>query len=393
VAPNLAVRAGRLFDGERARGPGTVLIEEGRIVDVDTTGAPVPDGASLIDLGEEACLLPGLIDAHVHLAFNASLDVLAALDNLDDGALLAHMREAAGRALRAGVTTVRDLGDRNYLAVTLADQLSRPGAVGPEVLAAGPPITTRGGHCHFLGGEADGRQALRAAVRQRAERGCQVVKVMASGGNITPGSLPHQSQYGPDDLHLIVDEAHRMGLPAAAHVHGAASIADALEAGFDTLEHVTFFTATGVEADQATMDQLVQRQVVVSATVGIIPGAPGPPPEVAIRIPMVGANMARLHRAGARIIPGTDAGLSPAKPHDVLPYGLEMLVERAGMTNAEALRAATALSALACGLGGRKGRLMRGADADLLAVNGDPLVDIAAVRDVRAVFRAGHRVR
>jgi imidazolonepropionase-like amidohydrolase len=388
----LAVRAGRLFDGERSIGPGTVLIGNGRIVDVDTTGATPPAWARVIDLGSDVFLLPGLIDAHVHLAFDASADVVAGIGAVDDAQLLRQMAQAARRALRAGITTVRDLGDRGFLALTLREQFNASNDLAPQIVASGPPITIRGGHCHFLGGVADGPQALRAAVRERAERGCEVVKVMVSGGQLTPGSAPHESQYALVDLCLIVAETHPLGLRAAAHVHYPGSVTDAVTAGFDTLEHVTFFTADGVAADAATMDAIVESGVVVSATVGEVTGMGELPPPIARRFGAMIENWARLHRGGARIVPGTDAGIAPMKPHDVLPYGLAALTGL-GMTNLEALRAATSVAADACGLTGRKGRLIPGADADLLAVTGDPLGDIRAIHDVIAVFRAGRRMR
>lgn len=385
----LAVRAGRLFDGERSLGPGTVLIGGGRIVDVDITGATPPVHAQMIDLGSDTFLLPGLIDAHVHLAFDASTDVVTRIGTADDEQLLTQMAHAAHRALRSGITTVRDLGDRGYLALTLREQL---GKLGPEIVASGPPVTIRNGHCHFLGGVADGPRELHAAVGERAERGCEVVKVMVSGGHLTPGSSPYESQYDLADLRLIVADAHRLGLQAAAHVHCPRSVADAVTAGFDTLEHVTFFTEDGVAADPATMDAIVESGTVVSATVGLVPGKGEPPPSVVRRLPAAIANFTELHRHGARIVPGTDAGIAPPKPHDVLPYGLAALTGL-GMTNLEVLRAATSVAADACRLTGRKGRLTPGSDADLLAVTGDPLGDIHAIHDVVAVFRAGRRTR
>lgn len=388
----LAVRAGQLFDGAQSSGPGTVLISGGRIVEVDTTGANPPAHAHVLDLGGDICLLPGLIDAHVHLAFDAGPNTVASIDVVDDRQLLARMAQAARQTLRAGITTVRDLGDRSFLALALREQFDKSGEPGPEIVASGPPITTHGGHCHFLGGGAEGPQELRAAVRERSERGCQVVKVMVSGGQLTSGSTPHESQYDLADLRLIVAEARGLGLSSAAHVHCPGSIADAVAAGFDTLEHVTFFTADGVSADPATMEAIIESGAVVSATVGQVPGAGEPPPYVARRLAAVCENWARLHRGGARLVPGTDAGLAPIKPHDVLPYGITALTEL-GMTNLEALRAATSVAADACGLTGRKGRLIPGADADLIAVTGNPLEDIHTIHHVTAVFRAGRLVR
>jgi imidazolonepropionase-like amidohydrolase len=385
-----ALQAGHMFDGERLLGPTTVLIEDGQIVVVDTRGAHPPDGATLVNFGAETCLLPGLIDAHVHLAFHAAADLVEPLAGADDDALLSHMRSAGAQALRAGVTTVRDLGDRGYLSLALREQ--SPAAALPHIVAAGPPITTKSGHCHFLGGEAEGEVALRAAVRERADRGCDVVKVMVSGGNITPGSQPHESQYDLGALRAVVDEAHRVGLPTAAHVHGANAVADAVEAGFDTLEHVTFMTPSGVDADPAILDRIASSRVVVSVTPGAVPGAFAPPPAIAQRLTAILDNHGHLWRAGATMIPGSDAGVSPGKPHDVLPYALEALVDGIGMTPEEALRASTSVAAAALGLGASKGRIAAGADADLLVVRGNPWVDIAAVRNVEAVYRAGVRV-
>jgi imidazolonepropionase-like amidohydrolase len=386
----VALQAGHAFDGERLLGPTIVLIEDGQIVYVDTSGTKPPEGATLVDFGAETCLLPGLVDAHVHLAFDASTDLVEPLSRADDDALLTHMHSAAAQALRAGVTTVRDLGDRGYLSLALRERGPVPAL--PHIVASGPPITTNGGHCHFLGGEAEGEAALRIAVRERAERGCDVVKVMVSGGNITPGSQPYESQYDLGALRAVVEEAHSIGLPAAAHVHGARAIADAVEAGFDTLEHVTFMTASGVDADPAILDRIAIGGVVVSVTPGAVPGAFAPPPAIAQRLAAILDNHGQMWRAGARMIPGSDAGVSPGKPHDVLPYALEALVDGIGMTPEEALRASTSVAADALALGASKGRLAAGADADVLVIHGNPLADIAAVRNVESVFRAGVRV-
>jgi imidazolonepropionase-like amidohydrolase len=387
----LILRAGQVFDGERPRGEAGVLIQDGKIVDLGTSRAQVPEGAEVVDFGPDACLLPGLIDAHVHLAFDASADVVASLAACDDSALSGRMQAAATRALRAGVTTVRDLGDRNYLSLELRRRV--PPAALPHIVAAGPPITTNGGHCYFMGGEAESEAALRAAVRERAARGCDVIKVMVSGGNLTAGSRPHESQYDLAALRALVDEAHHAGLPAAAHVHAAQAVADAVEAGFDTLEHVTFFTADSVDADPAVLDRIAASGIVISVTPGSIPGGAPPHPAIARRMAAIIANHGRMLRAGATMIPGTDAGVSPGKPHDVMPYALQALVEQIGMTPPQALRAATSVAASAIGLQATKGRIAAGTDADVLVIRGNPLADIRSVTHVQAVFRAGVRVR
>jgi imidazolonepropionase-like amidohydrolase len=335
--------------------------------------------------------MPGLIDCHVHLCLDAGPQPMANVATAADDAMLQQMTDAATTALHAGITTVRDLGDRDFLSLHLRDHLAHDGVPAPTIVAAGPPLTTHGGHLAVMGGEAEGAAELRTAIDERARRGCDVVKVMASGGATTIGSRPHDAQYGPADLRYVVEQAHARGLSTAAHVHAVTSIADALGAGFDSLEHVTFFTADGVACDQELVERIAGSQAYVSLTIGSVPDKGKPPPAVAQRMEQIHANAARLCQAGAKIVLGTDAGLSPGKPHNVLPYCLEALVGL-GVSAAPALHAVTAVAAGACGLAGRKGRLIGGADADLLVISGDPLADISAVHNVIAVYRDGRPV-
>ncbi|NUR25764.1 MAG: amidohydrolase family protein, partial [Catenulispora sp.] len=300
---------------------------------------------------------------------------------------------AARRAAAGGVTTVRDLGDRGYLALGLRDAAARDHSL-PTILAAGPPITTPGGHCHFLGGPAEGADGVRTAVRVHAERGVDVIKIMASGGNLTSGSAPQHSQFGPAELRAAQEQAHRLGLPIVAHAHGTQAIRDALAAGLDGLEHVSFMTSDGVDPVPGdVLDALARSAVTVGLTMGLkpLPGA-GPPPEIAKRMPALLANAQALHRAGASIILGTDAGVGPVKPHDAARWGVADLVAMIGMSPREALLTVTSRAAAALGLGDRKGRIAAGYDADILAVAGDPLTDPSALHAVRAVFVRGRRI-
>ncbi|WP_238013378.1 amidohydrolase family protein [Dactylosporangium sp. AC04546] len=389
----LAIRAGRLFDGVSAatvERP-VVIVEGARIIAVLAGGEP-PAQAELVDLGD-ATLLPGLVDSHVHLVFDASPDPVGALAGADDEAVLAMMRTAAERALSAGITTVRDLGDRGYLAVRLREETARTG--GPEILAAGPPITTGQGHCWFLGGAAaTGADGVREAVRERAERGVDVIKLMATGGELTPGSASHLAQFEVDELRAAVDEARRHGLPTTAHAHGAGGIADAVAAGVDMIEHGTFMTVDGAEADAAIVRDIADAGIPIGATIAQKP-RPGvtPPPRILKALPLIVAVFQQLRAAGIPLVCSSDAGIGPLKPIDSLPYGPAMMAKHLGMAPAEALRSVTSTAAQACRVGGRKGRVAPGYDADLLAVAGDPLADLAALTAVSAVFRGGVRVR
>jgi imidazolonepropionase-like amidohydrolase len=311
----VAIRAGALFDGLSAT-PLTeplVLLDGATIRAVDRAVEPPPD-ADVVDFGR-ATLLPGLVDTHVHLAFDASADPVASLADRDDDQALVAMAAAGRAALRGGVTTVRDLGDRTYLSLRLRGSLGPGGEAGlPTIVASGPPVTTPDGHCHFLGGGVeDEPDALRAAVRDRAERGVDVIKVMASGGTMTPGTRQEVAQFTPEALRAIVDEAHRLGLPVTAHAHGTGAIRNCLDAGVDGLEHVSFWSADGVDEPGELVGRIADSGVAFGATAGVYP-VPGfaPPPAIAMRMPHMLASTRRLYEAGARMVIGTDAGIAPS---------------------------------------------------------------------------------
>ena len=384
----LVLRAARLFDGNDCIEQATVVGEGGRITAVAQDGVGIPADADVVDFGD-ATLLPGLIDTHVHLGFDASLDPVGRLLADDDGALLLRMRLAAQQSLMAGVTTVRDLGDRSYLALALRDWFRGGDEIGPEILSSGPPITVTGGHCHFLGGQADNEEELRRGVRVRATRGVDVIKVMVTGGNMTAGIDPFTPQYTVAELAGVVDEAHRFHRAVTAHVHGVEGIARAVEAGVDGLEHCGFWVRDGVRADQSLIDRIAEREIWVCPTAGIAPGSPPPPPAVASRMPMIEDAVAQAHRSGVRLLAGTDAGVAPAKPHGGTANAVQHLVDKSGLRPIEALKAASSSAAEACGLAGQKGVLAPGADADILVVRGDALRDVSRLKDVLAVFRAG----
>jgi imidazolonepropionase-like amidohydrolase len=384
-----AIRAAWLFDGTTPNLlPNPTVVLDGDAIHSVGSAAPVPEGATVVEL-TGATLLPGLVDGHVHLAFDASEDPVSALASRDDAAAFAAMISFARAAARGGVTTVRDLGDRGYLALGVR-QAAATDPTLPHILAAGPPITTPGGHCHFLGEEAAGVEGVRAAVRAHAERGVDIIKIMASGGNLTPGSRPEQPQYGVAELRAAVDEAHRHDLPITAHAHATQAIVDGLAAGLDSFEHLTFMTADGVDPIPAeVLAALVRREVTVGMTFGIapVPGA-APPPGMLARMPALVANARQLFHAGVAMIAGTDAGIAPIKPPDVIRWTIPQF-QQLGMTAAQALTACTAGAATALGLGHRKGQLRPGYDADILAVDGDPLADPAALHAIRAVYVRG----
>lgn len=378
-----ALRAGQVFDGEEVVDEPVVVIEGDAIMAV---GSAPPDGVEVLDLGD-VTLLPGLVDTHQHLIFNGTGTLEEQVVGLSDADLEARARENATRALRAGITTIRDLGDRNYVTLSLRGDRRLP-----TILAAGPPITPEGGHCWFLGGCCTGADGLVAAVEERKRRGCDVVKIMVTGGALTPTYPMWVSQFTADEVETVVEAAHRAGLPVAAHCHGIDGIRHALAAHVDTIEHCTYFTENGKsEPDDDLIEAIAASGVTVSATLGRLPGMT-PPPAIAANYDTMVAAMGKLRRLGGTIAAGTDAGVGPPKPHDVLPHAVSDFAA-VGMKPQEMLATLTAGGADACGVGDRKGRLRAGYDADLLAVAGDALADPDALRNVEGVWRGGDRVR
>ncbi|WTQ62232.1 amidohydrolase family protein [Streptomyces sp. NBC_00158] len=362
---------------------GAVITASGPRAEVEALAGPearrlaFPDGT----------LLPGLVDAHVHLALDAGPDPVAALLAASDTELYAAMAARAEQLLATGVTTVRDLGDRGGLAVRLREEIAAGRLRGPRVLAAGTPLTAPGGHCWFFGGEVEGEDAIREAVRRNAASGADLIKVMATGGGITKGGPPTwQSQFTEPELRAVVEEARRAGLPVAAHAHGTDGIAAAVAAGVDTIEHCTWTARHGFDVREDLVAAMAARAIAV---------CPAASPDWEGFAERFGTHRAeemfrrigRMARSGVRLLPGTDAGV-PRAVFDGFVSSLEFF-EHIGMTPPEIIDAATAGAADALNLTHDTGRLTPGHRADLLVVDGDPLTDLNSLRTVRLVLAAG----
>lgn len=376
-----ALRAQRLFDGRRFVDEPVVSVEDGVVVGV---GSDVGTAVVVEDLGA-ITLLPGLVDCHQHLVFDGQGTLEEMVTGRSDDELRARAWAAARRALSGGVTTLRDLGDRNYVTLGL-----RGDPELPTILCSGPPITPVGGHCWYLGGECNGRDALLDAVQDRVAQGCDVVKIMATGGYLTPATPMWKSQFGLGDLQMVVDEAHGSGLTVAAHCHGLQGIDDAITAGVDTIEHCTFMNESmQIAPDTLLLRRLAESRIPISATIGTTPGAVLPE-LIEQLLPQVMGHFARVRALGGDVVVGTDAGIEPYKPHDVAAHAIHDLLAM-GMGGVEALRALTRGGAEALGQTS-KGRIEPGADADLVAVHGDPSTEPAALARIEQVWRAGRPV-
>lgn len=388
------VSAGQVLtgpEGARTR-DGAVLVRDDRIAAVGPRAeveARATAGAVRVSR-PEGTLLPGLIDGHVHLCFDAGPDPAATLREADEAELLLAMADRAARMAAGGVTTVRDLGDRDGLALRLRDAVAAGSVRGPRVLAAGAPLTPPGGHCWFLGGEVAGEEAIRDLVRRNAKDGADVIKVMATGGGLTQGGPAiWESQFTPGELRLVVAEARAHGLPVAAHAHGADGIEAAVAAGVDTVEHCTWMGKGGFDVREEVVADIVAKgiRVCTAASPNWRAFAERFGPE---RAEELFARVRWMYEQGVRLISGTDAGV-PGAVFDDLVSSLGFF-HHLGLTAAQVLDMATTEAAAALGLGEETGRLAPGRRADLLLVEGDPLTDFEALREVRFVLAGGRPV-
>jgi imidazolonepropionase-like amidohydrolase len=403
----IAIRCSRLFTGERfSGGPATVLLDGEKIVGVESRDVELDESWRVYDY-PSTTVLPGLIDTHVHLVADSEVGALDRVPGLGPYALDAIITESLRRQLAAGVTTVRDLGDIRYAAVARRDEQHdrRAQQSEPTIVASGPPLTSVNGHCHFLGGEVASSAQISAAIRERVDRGVDIVKVMASGGMLTPGSDVMRTQFSSEDLRAIVRQAHDHGLPVTAHAHGLPAVEQSVDAGVDCIEHCSCLTDQGFEFSDELADRIAEMDVAISCVIPIPPlldlsTAPQAVQKLAattgltprrvreLRADMIG----RLHARGVRVVVGIDAGLNPWMAHGNIHTGTALLAE-GGLSAAETLGAATSAAARVCGLGHRKGLLQDGYDADLIVVDGDLQNDLSALQSVRMVVLAGLPVR
>ncbi|GLY76179.1 metal-dependent hydrolase family protein [Actinoallomurus iriomotensis] len=395
VAADLLIRDVNLIDGNDGPGRhGFAVVVEGRRIKWigPSDSAPSFPPHAVVD-GAGCSLLPGLINAHVHLSADGGPDFTRQIES--DSVPLATLKSAkmAELALRAGVTGVRDCGAADGIVIELAKAIDDGLIPGPRVKAAGRVITMTGGHGHFIGREADGADGVRAATRAEIKAGADFIKAMATGGVLTAGVDPGQTGLVREELAVATQEAHNAGRRITVHAIGNQGIKNALRAGVDSIEHGIRLDDEALELAVAQGTYLVPTLLAVASIVNAENSA-GMVPWVFEKA----VHEAERHResfvaavrSGLRIAAGTDAG-TPYNPHTDLVRELELMVQY-GLTAQEAIRAATRNAAENMDVLHDTGTVEVGKLADLLLVEGDPGTDIGALARIRLVIKDGRIV-
>jgi len=387
----LDVRSGKLINAD-------ILVESGVIKKV-AKNIPIKSEYEIIDL-RDMTVLPGLMDAHVHLTGNTDLK---GNEGISESSYLATIYgvKNAKETLMAGFTTVRNVGASNYSDVALRDGIEQKAIVGPTLLVSGPPLGITGGHCdsnilpaeyeYKAQGVADGPWEVRRKVRENKKYGVDLIKYCATGGVMSKGTNVNNRQYTLDEMKAIVDEAHTLGMKVAAHAHGLQGIRMAIEAGVDSIEHSSLI-------DQETVNFAISKGVFLAMDIYVSDyilgeGAKNGIPEYSLeKERIVGKkqreNFKMAFESGAKMAFGTDAGIYP---HGKNARQFKYMVEW-GMTPIEAIQASTINTAELFGLD-NIGEIKESFDADLVAVRGNPLDDITLLENIDFVMKEGQIIK
>jgi len=399
-----AVRCGKLLDvrtGQMLSDQTVVFDASGTITAIGSSSATrLSSGVTAIDLLHATCL-PGLIDVHTHLTGDPASHGYSRLG-------ISVPREAiigaknARLTLRAGFTTVRNVGAHGYTDVALRDGIDAGDIEGPRMRVSGPALGITGGHCdnnllpsefHYKSdGVADGPWAARAKVRETVKYGADLIKICASGGVLSKGDQPGTPQYTLEEMQAIAEEAHKLGRKVAAHAHGTQSIKDAIRAGIDSIEHSSLIDDEGIALakqhgtylvfDIYNDDFILQE----GAKAGMLPESIEKEKKLGR---LQRENFRHAYQSGAKLAFGTDSGVYP---HGDNAKQFTKMVEW-GMKPAEAIQAATVNAADLIGWADKIGALEAGHYADLIAVSGDPASDVRVLESVKFVMKGGTVVR
>jgi imidazolonepropionase-like amidohydrolase len=385
----LDVKSGHMLSNQQ------IVIEGDKIVSIGAaTAAPV--GANVIDLSNST-VLPGLIDAHVHLTGdNTKLGYEELGISVPREALTG--AKNARITLEAGFTTVRNVGASGFSDVALRDAINAGDIPGPHLLVSGPPLGITGGHCdenllpsefHYSSeGVADGVAAVQHKVREDIKYGADLIKFCATGGVMSKGDDPNAAQYTQEEMKAIVADAHRLGRKVAAHAHGAQGVTWASDAGVDSIEHGHLMDDNAIATLKKNGTYLVPTLYLTEWWSENMEKMHAPD-YLKSKMKMVSLtsekNAQKAMQAGVKIALGTDAAVYP---HGLNAHELAVYV-KLGMTPLQAIQSATVTDADLLGWSDKVGSIEAGKWADIIAVSGDPLQDITTLQHVRFVMKSG----
>ncbi|GAK59091.1 aryldialkylphosphatase [Candidatus Vecturithrix granuli] len=363
-----------------------LVVEDGRFVEITST----PGEGETISLNG-GFVLPGLIDAHVHLVWEGQPD--PAQYTITESPVMTSYRAArsAWQNLAGGVTTVRDVGGPHNIPIELAKAVKQGIVPGSRILAAGAGIAQTGGHGYFMCREADGFDEIRKAVREQVKAGADLIKLMCSGGAYTQGESIHAMQFSDKEIHIAVQTAKAAGKKVAAHALPDLAVKTCLEAGVDTIEHAALINDKSLHLFKRTGAFMVPTLApyYLMATQGAEYGVPN---YAVIKSQQVMeqyiTSLKKVVSTGVNLALGTDAG-SPQLPHPALPYEAWLWYKEAGLDPLTILKAATQGSAWALGLEHELGEIKRGYLADFVVYEKNPVEEITALHYPQYVYKEG----
>ena len=409
-AETYAIQAGRLIvdAAQPARGNSTVIVDNGRIARIEP-GFTAPAGAIVVD-ERSRTVMPGMTDVHVHLTMNSGepwyMGFTKKYSNTYATTVgLTHALDMA----RAGFTTVRDLGGDTNAVIAMRDAVNEGRFPGPRIQVSGAPLSIIGGHAdaatglppeladaineaHLNPSVCTGAEECQKVVRQLAAAGVDVIKIMATGGVLDPGARGLEQHFTDAEMKAICDMAHSLGLKVAAHAHGARGILGATIAGVDSIEHGTFIDQAGANAMKARGTYYSATLMAFSGVQGLIGSgklAPESEAKAKMTFAVWGKGLNLAYKTGVKIALGTDSAVAP---HSQANRELELMVTKGGMSPRDALIAATKGGPDLLGVASETGTLDPGKSADLIAVEGDPLVDPSAVTRIDYVMVQGNPI-
>jgi imidazolonepropionase-like amidohydrolase len=374
------IKANKLWDGisdTYSTNP-EVFVEDSKLVEKTQ-----PD--EIIEL-DGLTLMPGLINSHIHLCLHADLDIVAVLYADSEAITVIKAAENARKTIMSGVTTVRDLGSHFTIAADVKAMVDSKVIAGPRIIHSGFPICMTGGHGWFFGREADGVDDCRKAAREQLKLGAEWIKVMATGGILTPGVSPECYQLNEDEMRACCEEAHKAEKRASTHAQGAPGVKNALRAGIDTVEHGFYIDDEAIELFLENDAWLVPTLNAPTQTVQ------GDVPDYVMKkaqavLDTFYERLEKAIKAGVKIGAGSDSG-TPLNMHDEF-YKEIVLLSNTSLGNLKALKCATSINAELLGMEDQIGRIAAGYCADLIAVKGDPIKDPSVLKNVAWVMKDG----